>query len=217
MAQYARNRNDRSPRLYGERRYGVTEVVRSDRQAQCSRSGIEAVASKIAISQRRAVRGGKRRIVPLIPGIMAMLKSHKVTQAAGRLRAGDQWRDFGLVFTTELGTPSSPATRSGWSRPPRAQPGSRTSACIRCGTARRSRGSNRVCISRRSRICSGTPRSASRATCTGTPHRHRSPDGGRIARRTARAVIDTPIRAVVIGIAVQGGRQLVTGRHSAPA
>jgi hypothetical protein len=29
-------------------------------------------------------------------------------------------------------------------------------------------------------------------------------------------VIDTLIRAVVIGISVQVGRQLVTGRHSAP-
>ena len=59
VAKQACNRNDRGPRLYGERRCGVTEVVRSDRQAQCSRSRIEAVASKIAVSQRRAVRGGE--------------------------------------------------------------------------------------------------------------------------------------------------------------
>ena len=51
---------------------------------------------------------GKRRMVPVIPGIVAMLKSHKVTQAAGRLRMGDHWRGFGLVFTAELGTPVEP-------------------------------------------------------------------------------------------------------------
>jgi integrase len=47
-------------------------------------------------------------MVPLIPAIVAMLKSHKATQAAERLRAGDQWRDMGLVFSTELGGPCEP-------------------------------------------------------------------------------------------------------------
>jgi integrase len=37
-----------------------------------------------------------------------MLKSHKATQAAERLRAGDQWQGSGLVFTTELGGPCEP-------------------------------------------------------------------------------------------------------------
>jgi hypothetical protein len=59
IAKQARNRNDRRPRLYGERRCGVVQVVRRDRQAQGSRSRIEAVAAKIAVSQRRGVRGGK--------------------------------------------------------------------------------------------------------------------------------------------------------------
>jgi integrase len=49
-----------------------------------------------------------RREVPLIPPIVAMLRSHKATQAAERLRAGDQWRDSGLVFTTELGAACEP-------------------------------------------------------------------------------------------------------------
>jgi len=47
--------------MYGQRRCGVTEVVRSDRQAQCSRSRIEAVAAEIAVTQRRGVRGGETR------------------------------------------------------------------------------------------------------------------------------------------------------------
>jgi len=48
--------------MYGQRRCGVTEVVRSDRQAQCSRSRIEAVAAEIAVTQRRGVRGGENEI-----------------------------------------------------------------------------------------------------------------------------------------------------------
>jgi site-specific recombinase XerD len=37
-----------------------------------------------------------------------MLRKHKAAQAAEKLRAGDQWTDSGLVFTTELGGPVDP-------------------------------------------------------------------------------------------------------------
>ena len=37
-----------------------------------------------------------------------MLKRHRTEQLAERLRAGDQWTDTGLVFTTELGMPVDP-------------------------------------------------------------------------------------------------------------
>jgi integrase len=37
-----------------------------------------------------------------------MLRKHKAIQAAERLRAGNQWRESGLVFTTELGAPVDP-------------------------------------------------------------------------------------------------------------
>jgi integrase len=33
---------------------------------------------------------------------------HRTEQKAERLRAGDQWRGSGLVFTTEFGTPVDP-------------------------------------------------------------------------------------------------------------
>jgi integrase len=49
-----------------------------------------------------------RREIPLHPGIVAMLKRHKATQAAERLAAGNQWQHSGLVFTTELGAPVDP-------------------------------------------------------------------------------------------------------------
>ncbi|MGH3968706.1 MAG: tyrosine-type recombinase/integrase, partial [Mycobacterium sp.] len=49
-----------------------------------------------------------RREVPLSPAIVSMLKAHKAAQAAERLKAGELWRESGLVFTTEFGTPVEP-------------------------------------------------------------------------------------------------------------
>lgn len=44
-----------------------------------------------------------RRTVPLSPAVVAMLRKHRKAQAAEKLRAGNQWRGSGLVFTTETG------------------------------------------------------------------------------------------------------------------
>jgi integrase len=44
-----------------------------------------------------------RRDIPLSDGVIQLLKSHRKTQVAERLRAGDQWQDNNLVFSTELG------------------------------------------------------------------------------------------------------------------
>jgi integrase len=60
----------------------------------------------LVISEAKTDRS--RRTVPLSPPIVSMLKAHKAAQAAERLRAGDQWRESGLVFTTEFGTPVEP-------------------------------------------------------------------------------------------------------------
>lgn len=49
-----------------------------------------------------------RRTVPLSPAMVALLRAQKARQAAERLRAGDQWVNEGLVFTTELGTKVDP-------------------------------------------------------------------------------------------------------------
>jgi len=49
-----------------------------------------------------------RRTVPLSPALVAMLKKHRKAQIEGRLQAGNQWQDSGLVFTTELGGPVDP-------------------------------------------------------------------------------------------------------------
>jgi len=37
-----------------------------------------------------------------------MVRRHRVEQKAERLRMGDQWRDSGLVFTTEFGAAVDP-------------------------------------------------------------------------------------------------------------
>jgi integrase len=49
-----------------------------------------------------------RRPVPLAPPLRAMLRAHHANQEAERLAARDQWRDEGLVFATEFGTPVDP-------------------------------------------------------------------------------------------------------------
>ncbi len=46
-----------------------------------------------------------RRTIRLPDVAVFALKRHKALQTQERLRAGDLWQDWGLVFTTEIGTP----------------------------------------------------------------------------------------------------------------
>src|SRR5450830_106345 len=46
-----------------------------------------------------------RRDVVLTPSVVALLRRHRKAQLIERLKAGDQWHDCGLVFTTENGSP----------------------------------------------------------------------------------------------------------------
>jgi integrase len=64
------------------------------------------VGNELVFSDPKTPRA--RRTVPLSPAVVAMLRRHRVEQKAERLRAGDQWRDSGLVFTTEFGGPVDP-------------------------------------------------------------------------------------------------------------
>jgi integrase len=59
------------------------------------------IGGRLVVSAPKTARS--RRIVPVHAGVVAMLRRHRVTQMEERLRAGDQWTDSGLVFTTELG------------------------------------------------------------------------------------------------------------------
>jgi integrase len=67
---------------------------------------IARVAGRLVITEPKTDRA--RRTVPLSPAVVAMLRRQRTEQKAQRLRAGDQWTDTGLVFTTELGTPVDP-------------------------------------------------------------------------------------------------------------
>lgn len=64
------------------------------------------IDGQLVISAPKTERS--RRTVPLSPAIVEVLRKHKVTQAAERLRAGNQWQNSGLMFTTELGAPVDP-------------------------------------------------------------------------------------------------------------
>ncbi|OCH82286.1 site-specific integrase [Gordonia sp. UCD-TK1] len=64
------------------------------------------IGNRLVISEPKTARS--RRTVPLSPAVVAMLRRHKAAQAEERLRAGNQWQDSGLVFTTEFGGPVDP-------------------------------------------------------------------------------------------------------------
>ena len=64
------------------------------------------VDGKVTSSEPKTARS--RRTVPLSPAVVAMLKRHKVDQAAERLRAGERWTDSGLVFGNEFGGSAAP-------------------------------------------------------------------------------------------------------------
>jgi integrase len=67
---------------------------------------IARVGGRLVISEPKTARS--RRTVPLSPGVSAMLRKHRTAQKQDRLRAGNQWTDTGLVFTTEVGTAVDP-------------------------------------------------------------------------------------------------------------
>jgi integrase len=67
---------------------------------------VSRVGGQLVFTEPKTARS--RRTVPLSPAVVALLKKHRTTQKEDRLRAGNQWRETGLVFTTELGTAVEP-------------------------------------------------------------------------------------------------------------
>jgi integrase len=49
-----------------------------------------------------------RRVIPLLPSMLATLREHQDRQIKERAAAGMRWTDTGLVFTTATGTPIEP-------------------------------------------------------------------------------------------------------------
>ena len=64
------------------------------------------IGDRLVITEPKTDRA--RRTVPLSPAVVAMLRRHRTEQKAEKLRAGDQWQETGLVFTTELGAAVDP-------------------------------------------------------------------------------------------------------------
>ena len=60
----------------------------------------------------RDIKERRRKMVPLAPEVVALLRAHKAEQAAARLAAGSAWSDQGLVFCGPQGQPVDP--RADW-------------------------------------------------------------------------------------------------------
>jgi integrase len=125
------------------------------------------IGDRLLITEPKTDRS--RRTVPLSPAVVAMLRKHRITQKEDRLRAGNQWRDSGLVITTEFGGPVDPRNLL------RVMEVAAKAADIDGVGVHTLRHSAAVawleagCISRPSLICSGRARSRSPAMCMGTP------------------------------------------------
>ncbi len=83
-----------------------TDVLNLDEGWLKVRHTIGRVDGKLVVTEPKTARS--RRTVPLSAAVVGLLRRHKAQQAAERLRAGNQWTDTGLVFTTELGTAVDP-------------------------------------------------------------------------------------------------------------
>jgi integrase len=56
-----------------------------------------------------SLKGGKGRRIRLTEPTMEVLRAHKARQNEERLRAGELYEDWGLVFATDTGTPLEPS------------------------------------------------------------------------------------------------------------
>ena len=70
------------------------------------RKTVGRVGAELVFSEPKTDRS--RRTVPLSPAVVGDAAPAPTDQKAERLRAGDQWQETGLVFTTEFGTPVDP-------------------------------------------------------------------------------------------------------------
>jgi integrase len=69
-------------------------------------STVSRIDGRLVTSDPKTQRS--RRVVPLSPGLVTMLKAHRKAQLEERMRAANLWQDNGLVFATEFGTPVEP-------------------------------------------------------------------------------------------------------------
>lgn len=144
-----------------------TSIVNLDEGWLKVRKTLGRVNGALKTSEPKTERS--RRTVPLSPAVVAMLRRHKAGQSAEKLRAGNQWHDSGLVFTTELGGPVDPRNLLRVIEVAAKAAGVDGAVCTRSVTRRPWLGWSRVCISRLWLICSGTRRSLSPVMSTAIP------------------------------------------------
>jgi len=83
-----------------ERRLAVRQTIqriRTDPRAQRGQR------SRLVVDETKTEAGA--RLIDLPESLTLRLRAHKALQSQERLLAGEGWQDFGLVFTTVVGTP----------------------------------------------------------------------------------------------------------------
>ncbi|BCL16023.1 hypothetical protein GCM10017556_37620 [Micromonospora sagamiensis] len=103
------------------------------------------------------------RVIGLPAPCLAALRQHRTMQEAERKTMGDDWQDFGLVFTTGIGTPVEPRNLNRHFVRLLERAGSDGSASMTSATRARRCSTSRASPSRRSKMCSGTARPRSRS------------------------------------------------------
>jgi integrase len=70
------------------------------------RGTLARVGGQLVVTSPKTAKS--RRMLPLTPTMLAMLKSHRAAQAVERLAAANVWAEGDFIFTTETGRPVDP-------------------------------------------------------------------------------------------------------------
>jgi hypothetical protein len=170
-----------------------TNVVNLDEGWLKVRKTLGRVGTQLVFPEPKTDRS--RRTVPISPAVVAMLRKHRATQKAERLRAGNQWQETGLVFTTELGRPVDPRNFLRVIEDAAEAAGVEGVRVHTLRIPRRSAGWRPACTSKPSPTCLGTRRSRLPAIFTATPattrHARRSTGGAGRSDSEATAEISS--------------------------
>jgi integrase len=82
------------------------EHIDLDRKELRVRGSLVRRNGSLSVAETKTAAG--RRTVALGPSAVALLKTHRATQAQERIRAGNCWEDSGYVFVTQFGHPVDP-------------------------------------------------------------------------------------------------------------
>lgn len=66
-------------------------------------TSLQRIEGKLQLVEPKTARS--RRTLPLPENVITMLRAHRVRQLEAQILAGSQWQEFGLVFTSNIGTP----------------------------------------------------------------------------------------------------------------